>query len=206
MVKFGGNKSINARRDHSSAKVLCTISLRSYHVAIILSLIALNFYYIVWHFKPGTSTMAASPAGPQSQEAPHKHSYFDPAQMRTFNEGEVAKEATHLIIVAGHSVTISGQLEDADRDESDWYLLDYQIGKGLPAAIVAHIQAGIAEASKDPRSLLVFSGGETRGVAGPETEGASYFRVADAMRLWPSDTTRARTVTEDFARDSFENL
>lgn len=198
MVKFGTNRNVSTRRDHST-KVLCTISLRIYHVVIILALIALYvaFFYIV-HFKPETAI------GPVSTNS--KHSYFDPSQMRAFNEGEVAKEATHLIIVAGHSVTISGQLEDADRDESDWYLLDYQIGKGLPAAIVAHIQAGIAEASRDPHSLLVFSGGETRGVAGPETEGASYFRVADAMRLWPSDTTRSRTVTEDFARDSFENL
>jgi hypothetical protein len=98
---------------------------------------------------------------------------------------------------------------DADEDESDWFLLDYQKHQGLPAAIVAHIKAGIREASQDPKSLLIFSGGETRAQTGPETEGASYYRIADAMNLWrPSSSSdaRARTITEEFARDSFENL
>lgn len=87
------------------------------------------------------------------------------------------------------------------------FLLDYQQGQGLPEAIKAHIQAGIDAANKDPDSLLVFSGGETRAVTGPLTEGASYFHVADAMKLWPAGSTvRARTVTEEFATDSFENF
>ncbi len=87
------------------------------------------------------------------------------------------------------------------------FLLDYQKGQGLPEAIKAHIQAGIDEANRDPDSLLLFSGGETRAVTGPLTEGASYFHVADAMQMWPPDSTvRARTVTEAFATDSFENL
>lgn len=86
-------------------------------------------------------------------------------------------------------------------------MLDYQRNKGLPQAIVAHIRAGIDEASKDADSLLVFSGGETRAVTGPLTEASSYFRVADAMDLWPDGANvRARTVTEEFATDSFENL
>lgn len=87
------------------------------------------------------------------------------------------------------------------------FLLDYQKGQGLPEAIKGHIQAGIDEANKDSGSLLVFSGGETRAITGPLTEGASYFHVADAMQLWPpGSTVRARTVTEEFATDSFENL
>lgn len=87
------------------------------------------------------------------------------------------------------------------------FLLDYQKGQGLPEAIKGHIQAGIDEANRDPDSLLVFSGGETRAVTGPSTEGASYFHVADAMNMWPpGGTVRARTVTEEFATDSFENL
>ena len=121
-----------------------------------------------------------------------------------------------MIIVAGHSVTTSGHLEDADQDERDWFLLDYQKHRGLPAAIVAHITAGLHAADADPDSLLIFSGGETRATTGPETEGASYYRVVDAMNLWPassaasdessSSTVRARTITEEFATDSFENL
>jgi hypothetical protein len=170
-----------------------------------------------------------------------------------FNLEGTAKSAQHLIVVAGHSVTISGHLEDAGTDERDWYLLEYQKNRGLPNAIIAHISAGIREAAKDPQSLLIFSGGQTRATTGPESEGSSYYRVADAMQLWwpPTNNTttittttspkvsfggadamsptvqstmsgpvsatemtkhtgwktvRARTVTEEFATDSFENL
>ncbi len=70
---------------------------------------------------------------------------------------------------------------------------------------MAHIQAGIWHAADDPDSLLIFSGGETRALTGPLTEGSSYFRVADALQLWQSNV-RARSVTEEFATDSFENL
>lgn len=77
----------------------------------------------------------------------------------------------------------------------------------LPQAIQAHINAGINEADKDPHSLLVFSGGETRAVTGPTTEAQAYFHVADAMNLWPTyGSVRSRTTTEEFATDSFENL
>lgn len=140
-----------------------------------------------------------------------------------FNQNGAATSAQHLIVVAGHSVTVTGHLEDADVDEVDWYLLDYQRGRGLPAAIVGHIRAGLAAARRDPQALVVFSGGETRAATGPETEASSYYRVADAMNLWagteavgeqqqqPSSvdataTLRARTVTEEFATDSYENL
>jgi hypothetical protein len=124
-----------------------------------------------------------------------------------FNDGNRAANAKHLIIVAGHSVAISGHLEDAGRDETDWYLLPYQKNRGLPAAIVGHINTGLNAANEDEQSLLIFSGGETRASTGPETEGASYYRVADAMNLWPENSSvRARTISEEFATDSFENL
>jgi len=160
------------------------------------------------------------------------------------NDKSVASHATHLIIVAGHSVLISGNVEDAAFDDSVWWLYDYQRNRGLPHAIVSHIQAGIQLALHDEDSLLMFSGGETRAKTGPETEGGSYFRVADALELWDGrdvfangneggennpapeqmnpasegnnggtdaqrqkqSTVRARTITEEYATDSFENL
>lgn len=154
-----------------------------------------------------------------------------------FNERSVATQASHLIVVAGHSVLISGQVESAPFDESVWYLFDYQRNQGLPQAILSHIQTGIRLALRDEKSLLVFSGGETRAQTGPDTEGASYFHVADALDLWDGrdvfgnggdgshvetgsqsmggndglkspvqSTVRARTITEEYATDSFENL
>jgi mannitol-specific phosphotransferase system IIBC component len=40
-----------------------------------------------------------------------------------FNERGLAVHAENLVMVAGHSVTVSGHLQDADSDESDWFLL-----------------------------------------------------------------------------------
>ena len=135
--------------------------------------------------------------------------------------------------MAGHSVLISNNVNDAPHEDSTWFLYDYQRHRGLPNAIVRHIQAGIRLALADPNALLVFSGGQTRAIAGPESEGASYFRVSDTLNLWKgrdvfsnesndidddtttTDTTttttttttvRARTTSEDFSTDSFENF
>jgi len=136
-----------------------------------------------------------------------------------FNDHNIAHTADHLVMVAGHSVIVSGHLEDAGTDEKDWYLLDYQKGHGLPQAILAHIRQGIKIASQDQNSILIFSGGETRASTGPINEGSSYFRVADAMKLWnesqenladgnsiSENTVRARSIAEEFATDSFQNL
>ena len=90
----------------------------------------------------------------------------------------------HLIMVAGHAVTIKGDLTAVDRDERTWYLLPYQTGQDLPAEFVRHIREGVSLAAADPRSLLVFSGGQTRGDAGPRSEGASYWLVAERFAWW----------------------
>ena len=39
------------------------------------------------------------------------------------DENGVAVKAQNLVMVAGHSVTVSGHLKDADHDEKDWFLL-----------------------------------------------------------------------------------
>jgi len=124
---------------------------------------------------------------------------------QNFNDNGILNSADHLIMVAGHSVIVSGHLQDAGIDEKDWFLLDYQKGRGLPQAIIAHIKEGIRLAASDKKSLLIFSGGETRPATGPINEGSSYFHVADAMHLWESDV-RARTTAEEFATDSYQNL
>ena len=143
-----------------------------------------------------------------------------------FDEGGVASAATHLIVVAGHSVTLPTlPTSTTDRvssknyfeKEEAWILEPYQKGKGLPQAILGHISAGIELARQDEDSLLLFSGGETRPKIGPISEGSSYFRVADALNLWDKEedltvhnpghsSARTRTTIEDYATDSFENL
>lgn len=53
---------------------------------------------------------------------------------------------------------------------------------------------------------LPSAGGKTRATAGPKSEGESYFFVADHYNWWGRPGLRGRASTEDFARDSFENL
>eukprot|EP00903_Cladosiphon_okamuranus_P005512 g5492.t1 len=109
-------------------------------------------------------------------------------------------------MVPCHGVTVTESLEGADSRDEDWFLLDYQKGKDVPRALVGHIQGGLDELDADENSLLLFSGGKTRGPAGPKSEGESYFFVADHYDWWGRPDLRSRASTEDFARDSFENV
>ncbi len=59
------------------------------------------------------------------------------------NENSVTSRATRLIIVAGHSVLVSGNVQNVAFNNSVSFLYNYQRGRGLPRAIVLHIQAGI---------------------------------------------------------------
>lgn len=54
--------------------------------------------------------------------------------------------------------------------------------------------------------LFDSTGGKTRVLAGPKSEGESYYFVADHYDWWGKPDLRARASTEDFARDSFENI
>jgi hypothetical protein len=109
----------------------------------------------------------------------------------------------HLIVVAGHAVYVGHGGEPPDRD-SGWLLQSHQ--RGEPPFYIEHIRAGAALAAADERSLLVFSGGQTRWDAGPRSEAESYWTLAEHFDWWSAPELRARAVTEEFARDSFENL
>jgi len=188
-----------------------------YLIIILISVLAVVLLFYNIQAAANTAVLESD----KSLRGTHKKSWVSP-NAQAFNEHLEATQTNHLIIVAGHSVIVAGNLEDAAYDENVWFLLDYQKSVGMPQAIVSHIRAGIAEAAKDPKSLLIFSGGETRASTGPVTEGSSYFRVADALDLWQGEnindvplvgrladgrtTVRARTITEEFATDSFENF
>jgi len=141
-----------------------------------------------------------------------------------FNRNQAMK-ARNLIIVAGHSIVKDGDLKGAVFDDDKWYLLDYQQAADMPEAFSNHIKSGINIALEDPEALLVFSGGQTRPEAGPKSEALSYFQVADKYGWWSEEAhqevrtcesvlnlffllskVRHRTVLEEFALDSFQNL
>lgn len=126
-------------------------------------------------------------------------------------EGEAKKfsalqhsDIDHVIVVAGHAVMNLELLSSADQSDSAWYLLPYQRDQSFPEIITSHVKTGIDIARFDRKSLLVFSGGQTRHDVGPTSEGASYYYLA-RHNNW-IDGLENRVVLEEYARDSFENL
>ncbi|XP_010539702.1 PREDICTED: uncharacterized protein C57A10.07 isoform X2 [Tarenaya hassleriana] len=111
----------------------------------------------------------------------------------------------NLVMVAGHSVYTSSSCGKVDKEDS-WFLESYQRNPGQAATFVTHIQEGVESAAKDDESLLLFSGGETRKEAGPRSEAQSYWAVAESKGWFGRDEVRSRALTEEHARDSFENL
>jgi len=109
----------------------------------------------------------------------------------------------HLIIVACHAVYVAEEFTDPLSDSS-WFLQDFQ--KSEPPFYVEHIRRGVELADDDKKALLVFSGGQTRYEAGPKSEAQSYWMIADHFKWWFKINVKLRATTEEFARDSFENL
>jgi len=113
------------------------------------------------------------------------------------------EDLTTLILVAGHAVYVADNFDDPSSDDN-WFLQSFQ--KGEPPFYIEHIMYGVDRAASEPRSLLVFSGGQTRLEAGPRSEAQSYWMLADHFSWWHRPSVRLRATTEEFARDSFENL
>ena len=109
----------------------------------------------------------------------------------------------NLVVVACHAVYVADSFQEPLADSS-WRLLSYQNGE--PPLYLEHIRRGVEIAGLDRTSLLVFSGGQTRRAAGPRSEAQSYWILAEHNRWWGSKAVRCRATTEEFARDSFENL
>ncbi|MFN0017925.1 MAG: hypothetical protein ACKVP0_06670 [Pirellulaceae bacterium] len=107
-----------------------------------------------------------------------------------------------LIMVAGHSIFTAEDF-DAPEADSSWVLEPFQ--KGEPPYYMQHIREGVRLASNDPTALLVFSGGQTRAKAGPKSESLSYWQIARHFS-WYGYDVESRATTEEYARDSFENV
>ncbi|CAH9112225.1 unnamed protein product [Cuscuta epithymum] len=115
-------------------------------------------------------------------------------------------EFKNLVMVAGHSVYTSSSCESVEK-ENAWFLESYQKHPGQAETFVAHIQKGVEITATDDVALLLFSGGETRKEAGPRSEAQSYWIVAESKGWFGNqEIVRRRALTEEHARDSFENL
>jgi len=128
----------------------------------------------------------------------------------TLSRPKSFRDLDHLIIVPGHSIW-KGSNADLRLHEDEWLLEPYQKGGGRVSAFVSHIVRGAELALDDERSLLVFSGGQTRSQS-TTTEAESYFRLALSSNLFQvspfhiEPTPFPRATTENFALDSFQNL
>ncbi|XP_074330456.1 uncharacterized protein C57A10.07 [Apium graveolens] len=112
----------------------------------------------------------------------------------------------NLVMVAGHSVYTSSSCDKVDKEDS-WFLEAYQKHPGQAATFVTHIKDGVDITAKDDEALLLFSGGETRKDAGPRSEAQSYWTVAESKGWFGNpESVKWRALTEEHARDSFENL
>ncbi|KAL0560372.1 hypothetical protein IC582_000773 [Cucumis melo] len=112
----------------------------------------------------------------------------------------------NLVMVAGHSVYVSSSCEKVEKEDS-WVLESYQKHPGQAATFISHIKEGVEIAAMDDAALLLFSGGETRKNAGPRSEAQSYWAVAESKGWFGNkENVRSRALTEEHARDSFENL
>jgi hypothetical protein len=65
--------------------------------------------------------------------------------------------------------------------------------------MLAHIERGVKIAAADNKSLLIFSGGQTRAAAGPRSEGSAYWEAAEASDWFGHRATRDRAHTEEQA-------
>ncbi|MCP4369811.1 MAG: hypothetical protein GY797_17105 [Deltaproteobacteria bacterium] len=113
------------------------------------------------------------------------------------------KKLENLILVAGHAVYIGHDFLNPEQDRN-WFLQSFQ--RGEPPFYIEHICAGIDAAGRDLSSLLVFSGGQTRRETGPRSEAQNYWNLAEHFRWCSLPEVSERSTTEEFARDSFENL
>lgn len=110
---------------------------------------------------------------------------------------------TNLIVLFCHAALRSFGFTDP-LDELYWFLQSFQ--KGEVRFYIEHMKRAVEEAAKSPDAILVISGGQTRKEAGPISEALSYWLVCEFYGWWGHPEVRERTLLEEHARDSYQNL
>lgn len=109
-----------------------------------------------------------------------------------------------LVILPCHSIWKPQSTSSKGEDRSEWSLVDFQIEGYDHIAFKEHILRSIEYLKKDPKSQLIISGGQTKAALGPVSEAYSYYELL--CRLIGDQSVLSRVTTEEFARDSFENV
>jgi hypothetical protein len=114
-------------------------------------------------------------------------------------------ELTHLVVVPGHAIHRCHTKRDLTQaNGACWTLLPYQHNQ--VASFLDHLRKAIQLVAGDPKALLMLSGGQTRAAAGPYSESSAYLMAAELLDWFGHPTVAERCVTEDFARDSLQNV
>jgi hypothetical protein len=105
------------------------------------------------------------------------------------------------IVGPGHGVCSNPV--DPTRHSSWVGIYDYEEEAVL---LAQHCATAVAMAAANVRSRLIFSGGDTREKAGRVSEAESYFDMARVAGWWNAPEVERRTLREQHARDSRDNL
>ena len=109
------------------------------------------------------------------------------------------------MIVPGHAIHKCRSKEDLISNSNHcWTLLDYQ--KDQIGSFLDHLKVAVEIVDKDPNAILMLSGGQTRPAAGPRSESTSYLDALELMNWFGHPSVADRIFTEDYARDSLQNL
>ena len=164
-----------------------------HHRVLAAGILAL-FAAVVWLSAPSRPLVGGSPGvgGSSSSSAPAKQP-----------QATAAADMEELVMVAGHSVLTGADLGRVE-SEGSWFLERLQAGQ--LSTYLRHMRRGVELAAENPRAAVVYSGGQTRGPAGPRSEGASYWVASAAEGWWGHPEVAGRAWVEEYARDSFENL
>ncbi|ORX57930.1 hypothetical protein BCR36DRAFT_344821 [Piromyces finnis] len=119
-----------------------------------------------------------------------------------YENSTIPKIEDHLIIVAGHG--IGKTINKIPIEVNDWNIQPFQ--REEINTFLTHILTGILIAKYNKNSTLIFSGGQTQNRAGPMTEGQSYWFIANSMKWLDIENIKERATSEEFAKDSYENL
>lgn len=121
-----------------------------------------------------------------------------------------------LVILPCHSIWKGGEGYGDSADE--WHLVDFQLEGKDHLCFKDHIIQSIQYLRDHPESYLIISGGQTKHEAGPISESLSYYQLARKLISTGNSGPGAlsdpsscpslldRITTEEFARDSFENV
>ncbi|KAJ2269671.1 hypothetical protein EV176_004527 [Coemansia sp. RSA 451] len=167
-------------------RIFGTRLVRLYLLCLLILSLVTNIYYFT---RPTPLALPATLSSQQSGTQMHRE--IADTDMR---------QLTDLVIVPGHGVYLGA---GSPLDEANWYLQEQQ--RGEVGAFMAHVGKGIEMVKEHERALLVFSGSKTRLEAGAHSEAVGYWTAADRMG-WLTNSVFRRVVTEEYARDSLENI